>query len=125
MRTKYFYSPALEIRTMKILTDGSGNQVGVPSEKTTFKKRLPRVAVCSIYFPKENKLQFGTALCSAKDTFVKRKARELSFNRAYRIPEKVVMVKDRKKLKDISRRIANELIKFQLERFHAYVEPDF
>ena len=54
---KYYYSEALQLRTLRVLTDAKGDvKIILPSVPEHIKD-LPRVTVCSLYDSVENKVR--------------------------------------------------------------------
>lgn len=101
---KYFYTPALQVRSFNLLCNGDGEVIeSAPDFGGTYIKNLPRMVVCSIYDKDQSKMFFGTAVCSHKDNFCKKTAREMSYKRAKEQPCKIVEVDDLDNIAQISR----------------------
>ena len=118
---KYYYSAPVHIRHIPVLTDDEGNVMFVYDKVEPSVKRVPRITVASVYDPIENKMTFGAAVCSPKDTFKKSVGREIAEKRARQFPEITVVAIDRRKIREVSQRYANDLIERHLAK---YVELD-
>ena len=114
---KYYYSAPVHIRHIPILTNDEGKVLFVYDKVEPSIKRVPRITVASVYDPVENKMTFGTAICSPKDTFKKAVGRELAEKRARKFPEITVCNIKRGKIRDVSQRYANDLIEKHLSDF--------
>ena len=101
---KYFYTPALQVRSFNLLCNGDGEVIeSAPDFGGTYVKDLPRMVVCSIYDKEHKKMYFGTAVCSSKDNFCKKTAREISYKRAKEKPVHTIDVDDLDNIADLSR----------------------
>ena len=101
---KYFYTPALQVRSFNLLCSGDGEVIeSAPDFGGTYIKDLPRMVVCSIYDKEHKKMYFGTAVCSSKDNFCKKTAREMSYKRAKEKPIHTIDVDDLDNIADLSR----------------------
>lgn len=101
---KYFYTPALQVRSFNLICDGDGEVIETaPDFGGTFVKDLPRMVVCSLYDRDNRKMYFGSAVCSSKDNFNKKTARELSYERAKNNPQKVVQLDEMDNVASVSR----------------------
>lgn len=101
---KYFYTPALQVRSFNLLCNGDGEVIeSAPDFGGKYIKDLPRMVVCSIYDKEQKKMFFGTAVCSHKDAFCKKTAREMSYNRAKTKPCMIVDVDDLDNIANVSR----------------------
>jgi hypothetical protein len=116
-KVKYYYSEPVHIRTMSVITDAEGTPIYIPNSKPLGVKNLPRITVASIWNPKENKLTFGSAICSPNDTFKKAIGRDIAYKRANQFPEVTVILTKRNKIKDISKRYAKQLIDQHLSKY--------
>ena len=88
---KYYYSAPVHVRHIPVLTDDEGNVLFVYDKVEPMVKRVPRITVASVYDPVENKMTFGAAVCSPKDTFKKSIGREIAEKRARQFPEITVV----------------------------------
>ena len=68
---KYYYSAPVHIRRIPVLTDDEGNVLFIYDKIEPSVKRVPRITVASVYDPIDNRMTFGAAICSPKDTFKK------------------------------------------------------
>lgn len=90
---KYFYTPALQIRSFNLICSGDGEVLETPPDwGGKYVRDLPRMVVCSVYDSEKQIMFFGTAVCSHKDSFSKKIAREMSYKRAKENPVTVVNV---------------------------------
>lgn len=113
---KYYYSAPVHIRHIPVLTDDEGNVLFVYDKVEPSVKRIVRITVASVYDPVENKMTFGVAVCSPKDVFKKSIGREIAERRARQSPEITVVAINRKKLREVSKRYANDLIERHLSK---------
>lgn len=114
---KFYYSKPVHVRSLPVLTDDSGNVIFVMEKVGAKVKKMPRVTVASIYDPDTNTMTFGTAICSPKDVFKKEIGRELATKRAKQFPEHTIVGIKRRKIRETSRKYANELIAKHLRRY--------
>lgn len=113
---KYYYSAAVHLRHIPVITDHEGKVLFVYDKIEPNVKKVPRITVASVYDPVENKMTFGAAICSPKDTFKKEIGREIAEKRARHFPEITVVPINRKKLREISKKYANDLIERHLSK---------
>ena len=116
-KVKFYYSAAVHVRRIPVITDDSGNVLFVYDRVDSKVKKLPRITVASVYDPDENTMTFGTAICSPKDTFVKAIGREIAEKRARKFPEITIKGINRRKIRKISNAYANELISRHLSEY--------
>ena len=114
---KYYYSAPVHIRRIPVLTDDEGKVLFVYDKVEPSVKRIPRITVASVYDPVNNRMTFGTAICSPKDTFKKSIGREIAEKRARQFPEITVVGIDRRKIRDVSTSYANDLIERHLSKY--------
>lgn len=114
---KYYYSAPVHIRRIPVLTDDEGNVLFIYDKIDPSVKRVPRITVASVYDPIDNKMTFGAAICSPKDTFKKSIGREIAEKRARQFPEVTVVAIDRRKIREVSQRYANDLIERHLSKY--------
>lgn len=114
---KYYYSAPVHIRRIPVLTDDEGNPLFIYDKIDPSVKRVPRITVASVYDPIDNKMTFGAAICSPKDTFKKSIGREIAEKRARQFPEVTVVAIDRRKIREVSQRYANDLIERHLSKY--------
>ena len=114
---KYYYSKPVHLRRIPVLTDDEGNVLFVYDRIEPKVKRIPRITVASVYDPNTNTMTFGAAVCSVKDTFSKKIGRELAEKRARQFPETVIRAIKRGKIREVSRRYANDLIAKHLSKY--------
>lgn len=112
---KYYYSKAVHLRKLPVVTDEEGNALFLYEKSEPLIKKLPRITVASVYDPINNSMKFGVAVCSPKDTFKKSIGRELALKRAQESAS-VVIVKYNK-VREVSTRYANELIDRYLSKY--------
>ena len=113
---KYFYSDAVQLRSLKVLTDAKGDVIGIIPSEPELIKDLPRVTVCSMYDEKEQKVYYGVTTCSSKDHFSRKVAREISLKRAKTSPSRIAIVKNTKFLGTTSKRIVKEIFDAKLAK---------
>jgi hypothetical protein len=114
---KFYYSIPVHLRTIPVLTDDNGNVLFIYDKVGAMTKRVPRITVASYYDPEANKMTFGAATCSPKDVFVKKIGREIAQKRALESPEITLVGINRRKLREVSKKYANELIAKHLSRY--------
>lgn len=89
---RFYYSLPL-VKTAVVMVENSkfdtDDILGYYSSSRT---SLPRITICSVLDREKNTLSFGAAICSAKDRFVKKIGRELSYKRAMENPMLVLPV---------------------------------
>lgn len=101
---KYFYTPALQVRSFNLICDGNGEVIETPPAfGGTFVKDLPRMVVCSLFDKDSKKMYFGSAVCSSKDDFSRKTAQKLSYERAKNNPQKVVQLDEMDNVASVSR----------------------
>ena len=111
---KYYYSAPVHVRHIPVLTDDEGKVLFVYDRVEPSVKRVPRITVASVYDPVKNQMTFGTAVCSPKDTFKKSIGREIAEKRARQFPEITIVGINRRKIREASKRYANDLIEKHL-----------
>ena len=114
---KYYYSAPVHVRHIPVLTDDEGNVLFVYDKVEPMVKRVPRITVASVYDPVENKMTFGAAVCSPKDTFKKSIGREIAEKRARQFPEITIVGINRRKIREVSKRYSNDLIERHLAKY--------
>ena len=114
---KYYYSAPVHIRHIPVLTDDEGKVLFVYDKIEPSVKRVPRITVASVYDPVANKMTFGAAVCSPKDTFKKSVGREIAEKRARQFAEITIVGINRKKIRETSKKYANDLIEKHLSKF--------
>lgn len=114
---KYYYSAPVHIRHIPVITNDEGEVLYVYDRIEPSVKRLPRITVASVYDPINNTMTFGAAVCSPKDTFVKKIGRENAEKRARQFPEITVRNIKRGKIREVSKRYANDLIEKHLSKY--------
>ena len=120
-KVKYYYSSAVSLRNLPVFTDSQGNVLYVFDKPLVETKKIPRVTVASVYDPVENRMTFGVAVCCPKDTFEKHIGRDIALQRAIETPEVTVRLIKRGRIREISKRYANQLINSRLK---SYVQSD-
>lgn len=120
-KVKYYYSEAVHVRTMSVITDAEGNPMYIPDTKPFKVKNLPRITIAAIWDTKENKMTFGSAICAPSDVFKKSIGREVAFKRATEFPEIIVRLTKKNKIREVSKRYANQLIS---QHLHKYVRSE-
>lgn len=121
-KVKYYYSEPVHLRTMNVLTDAEGNPIYIPDAKPVKVKSLPRITVAAVWDTKTDKMTFGSAICAPADVFKKSIGRDVALKRANEFPEVIVRLTKRNKIREISKRYANQLISQHLSK---YVCTDF
>lgn len=116
-KVKFYYSTPVHIRTINIFTDAEGNPMYIPDCKPLNVKPVPRITVATIWNTEDNTMRFGVSVCSPKDTFKKEIGRDLAYNRAKDSAEISIKLTKRNKIRDISKRYANELISQYLKKY--------
>ena len=116
-KVKFYYSTPVHLRTIPVLTDDNGNVLFIYDKISPKAKRVPRVTVASCYDPDTNTMTFGAAVCSPKDVFSKKVGREIAEKRARQFPEITLVGVNRKKLRETSKKYANDLISKHLSRY--------
>lgn len=116
-KIKFYYSAPVHLRTMNVITDAEGNPMYIPDAKPLKVKPLPRITVAAIWDTKTDEMYFGSAICNPKDGFKKSVGREVSTKRAAEFPEITVKLTRRNRIRDISKRYANQLISQHLQKY--------
>lgn len=114
---KYYYSAPVHIRHIPVITDDEGKVLYIYDKVEASMKRLPRVTVASVYDPVTNTMSFGASVCSPRDMFVKRIGRETAEKRARQFPEITISNIKRGKIREVSKRYANDLIAKHMEKY--------
>lgn len=120
-KVKYYYSEAVHIRTMAVITDAEGNPLYIPDAKPVKVKTLPRITVAAIWDTNTNRMTFGSAICAPADTFKKSVGREVALKRATDFPEVTIQLTKKNRIREISKRYANQLIS---QHLHKYVRSE-
>lgn len=120
-KVKYYYSDALHIRTISVVTNAEGDVLYIPNAKPIKMKAVPRITVAAVWDTKTNKMYFGSSICAAKDNFKKSVGREIALKRANQFPQIEVQLTKTSGIRAVSKRYANELIKKHLSK---YVRPE-
>jgi TPP-dependent 2-oxoacid decarboxylase len=108
---KYFYTPALQVRSFNLLCDGDGRVIeSAPDFGGTYVKDLPRMAVCSVYDSEKQIMSFGVAVCSHKDNFCRKTAREMSYKRAKENPVHVTNIDPLDNVAAVSKLCVNQIM---------------
>lgn len=116
-KVKYYYSAPAHLVTLPALTDDNGNVLYVYDKISAKVKRFPRITVASVYDPDNNVMKFGAAVCSPRDLFVKKIGRDLAEERANNNPEITITGINRKKIREASKKYANDLIEKYLAKY--------
>ena len=116
-KVKYYYSEPVHLRTTYVITDAEGNPMYIPNCKPIKVKNLPRITVAAIWDTKDDKMTFGSAICSPSDNFKKSIGREVALKRASDFPEISVRLTKRNKIRDVSKRYARQLISKNLSKY--------
>lgn len=112
---KFYYSKALHIRRLPVVTDNEGNVIMVYEKSKPVVVKLPRITVASVYNTETNMMKFGVAVCSTKDVFKKKLGRQIAEGRARKSKDSVIALKG--KVREVSTRRANELINKYLSKY--------
>ena len=83
---RFYYSLPLVKATVVMVEDSKFDPDNILGYYSKTRQVLPRITICSILNKEKNTLSFGVAFCSAKDRFVKKIGRELSYKRALENP---------------------------------------
>lgn len=89
---RFYYSLPIVKATVVMVENSVFNVDDVLGYYNYTKTPLPRITICSVLDKEKNTLSFGAAICSAKDRFVKKIGRELSYKRAMENPMLVLPV---------------------------------
>ncbi len=116
-QVKFYYSAPIHVRRIPVLTDDNGNVLFVYDKLGSTVKRIPRITVASVYDPESNTMTFGAAVCSPKDVFSKKVGREIAEKRARQFAEITIKGIHRKKIRETSKKYANDLIAKHLARY--------
>jgi hypothetical protein len=120
-KVKYYYSEAVHLRTMSVITDAEGNPMYIPDTKPIKIKNLPRITVAAIWDTKQDRMTFAAAICAPNDTFKKSIGREVALKRATEFPEISIRLMKKNRIREVSKRYANQLIS---QHLHKYVRAD-
>lgn len=120
-KVKYYYSEAVHLRTMAVITDAEGNPMYIPEAKPLKIKNISRITVAAIWDTEENRMTFGTAVCAPNDVFKKSIGRSVALKRATESPEVTIRLAKKNRVREISKRYANQLIS---QHLHKYVRTD-
>lgn len=112
---KFYYSKALHIRKLPVLTDNEGKVVMLYEKSQPIVAKLPRITVAAVYNTETNVMKFGVAVCSTKDVFRKKLGRQIAEGRARKSKNSVIALKG--KVREVSTKHANELISNCLSKY--------
>lgn len=116
-KVKYYYSEPVHLRTMHVLTDAEGNPIYIPDAKPIKVRNLPRITVAAVWNTKTDEMTFGSAICAPADVFKKSVGRDVALKRAMEFPEVTIRLTKRSKIRDTSKRYANQLISQHLNKY--------
>lgn len=116
MGIKYYYSAPQQIRCDLFLANAEGKPIAPIPTKSKLIKTLPRVVICSVL--DGNKLSFGFATCSDKDTYSRKRGREIAYSRAIGKPYTVFELPDLKDIREVSARIVDEIFDLESKRIY-------
>ena len=116
-KVKYYYSTPVHIRTIPVVTDAQGIPVYIPNAEPITVKALPRIAVAAIWDTVTNRMTFGSAVCSPKDTFIKIVGRDIAYKRALEKPEATVLITKKNRISSVSKRYAQQIIDGHLAKY--------
>lgn len=114
---KFYYSTAIHLRHVPVITDAEGKVMFIYDQIEPTVKVIPRITVASVYDPIANKMTFGAAICSPKDTFKKQIGREIAEKRARQFPEITICGIKRGKIREVSKKYANDLLHKHLSKY--------
>ena len=97
-KIKYYHSKPIAIVNLPAIVDSHGEIMFVSDQLQQPRMNVPRVTVASIYDDKENRIYFGSAVCSTKDTYNRKFGNELALSRALSRPELTVIPRSRKNI---------------------------
>lgn len=110
-KERFYFTQGIKLGNLEVLVNDNGDIVAAGN--LSFKSNIPRVTICGIYDDEANTMTYGVARCSHKDVFVKKKGRELSFDRAINKPYDIVRI-GKKSVSDVfienARRIEEEVL---------------
>lgn len=110
MNAKYVYSAPKNKAIKMVIVNAEGKEDVLYPYTIKEIHSLPRYTVCSVLDKEKDTLSFGIARCSAKDRFVKKIGRKLSYQRALSNPITVIQNVHVYRISEITRQIANQLI---------------
>lgn len=116
-KIKFYYSEPVHLRTMSVITDAEGTPLYIPDSKPIKVKNLPRITVAAIWDTKEDRMTFGSAICAPGDTFKKSIGREVATKRALDFPEITIRLTKRNRIREVSKRYAQQLISQHLNKY--------
>lgn len=110
-KERFYFTQGVKLGNLEVLVNDNGDIVAAGG--LSFKSNIPRVTICGIYDDEANTMTYGVARCSHKDVFIKKKGRELAFDRALNKPYDIVRI-GKKKVSDVfmenARRIEEEVL---------------
>ena len=115
-KIKYYYSEAVHLRTLPVVTNAEGVPMYIPDSKPIKIKNLPRITIAAVWDTKTDRMTFGTSICAPNDTFKKSVGREIALKRAIEFPEVTVRLTKKNRIREVSRRYANQLISQHLNK---------
>lgn len=118
---KYYYSKAIHVRFAPIVTDNQGDALYYLERNLRPARRLPRVTVASVYNKETDKMTFGVAICSPKDTFKKSEGRKLAYERAINNPDIIINKPEHNQIRRMSCDLANDLIDRAEHKFIKFI----
>ena len=116
-KIKFYYSDAVHVRMLPVITDAEGNVLYVTKGDCPAVKKIPRVTVAAILDTKTDIMTFGSAICAPADTFKKKIGREVATKRTTEFPEITVRLTKRNHIREVSKRYANQLIARHLNKY--------
>lgn len=116
-KVKYYYSEPVHLRIIPVITDAEGTPLYIPETKPLKVKNLPRITVATIWDTKTDEMWFGCSICAPADTFKKSIGREVALKRATEFPEIKVKLTKKGKIRDVSKKYANQLISDHLSKY--------
>lgn len=115
MRTKYYHTPAGQVRIGYFIADANGKFINdIPIQRSNLVRELPRITICSIL--DGNKLSFGYTTCSQKDRYIKKVGNKIAYDRALNNPCFVREMSEEENIHEISANIVDAIYEAELTR---------
>jgi len=89
-KERFYYGEQFKLANLEVLMTSQLQILGSGSISNI--TNLPRISICGIWDTETNKMSFGVARCSYKDSFDKSIGRNISRKRANETPFKIIDV---------------------------------
>jgi len=89
-KERFYYGEQFKLADLEVLMTSQFQILGSGSISNI--TNLPRISICGIWDTETNKMSFGVARCSHKDSFDKSTGRNISRKRATETPFKIINV---------------------------------